>query len=119
MKILLIKPGGREPEETDIGEQLEDLQAVVGGYIEIATRFSDGTVLLCNEEGKLLGLPTNRYLTYSDGTLFDLLVGNLFICGAAGSDFVSLTDTQIAAARRRIQPLKIITEMEAGWLHES
>lgn len=43
------------------GEQfsLEELQAVVGGYIEIVA-LPKGMLLVCNEEGRLHQLPLNQ-----------------------------------------------------------
>ena len=44
------------------GGYLEDLHRLVGGYIEIVhpVGLEDPFVLVCNEEGKLIGLPVNR-----------------------------------------------------------
>ena len=44
------------PEPRDIPNTLEELQATVGGYIETVTLAAD-TAIICNEEGRLLGLP--------------------------------------------------------------
>ena len=41
--------------------QLEELSAIVGGYIE-CLNFTDGSLLVCNEEGKLMNLPYNEEL---------------------------------------------------------
>ncbi len=56
---LLIKPGC-EPEKVQIGRDLRSLQAAVGGDIEQFPCFADDAVIICNEEGKLEGLPLNR-----------------------------------------------------------
>lgn len=42
--------------------QLEQMQSLVGGYIEMVT-FSDGSLMVCNETGKLDGLPRNNVAT--------------------------------------------------------
>lgn len=62
----------------DIDNTLEAMQEFVGGYIEAVT-LSDGKVIICNEEGKLLGLPYNRGFE-----------GNFFICEAEGDELVSI-----------------------------
>ena len=56
---LLIKPGC-EPEMVEIGRDLKSLQAAVDGDIEQFSCFADDAVIICNEEGKLEGLPLNR-----------------------------------------------------------
>ncbi len=71
---------------------LRRLQKMVGGYIEIVPefdRFAVGTgsapaVAICNEEGKITGLPFNPLATAMwyksvDGPVTDTLVGNVII----------------------------------------
>lgn len=59
MKIkVIIKQPGREPYVTNISNTLDNLQKTVGGYIETVTLCSD-LVVICNEEGRLRGLPRN------------------------------------------------------------
>ena len=57
MKAIRKKPGCA-PELIDIDNTLKALQAEVGGYIETVTITSDA-VIICNEEGRILGLPYN------------------------------------------------------------
>ena len=45
----------------------EILQAAVGGDIQAVYPYEDPVALICNEEGKLLGLPLNRALFDDDG----------------------------------------------------
>ena len=90
MKILVIKPY-QKPEVVEIDHTLEAMQAVVGGYIEEVYPFEDEVALVVNEEGKINGLPMNRFLFDDDGNLLDIIVGNFFICGAP-SDCDSFTD---------------------------
>ena len=62
---------------------LEEMQQKVGGYIEIA--YDDGeTQIICNEEGKLIGLPINEEATYLWEKVLgyspvDVLVGDCLI----------------------------------------
>lgn len=56
---LLIKPGC-EPEKVQIGRDLRSLQSAVEGDIEQFPCFADDAVIICNEEGKIQGLPLNR-----------------------------------------------------------
>ena len=58
MEVLLVEPG-KEARIAEIGSDLKSLQAAVGGYIEAAYFFDDPVALICNEEGRLLGLQHN------------------------------------------------------------
>ena len=61
MKVLMVQPG-EIPHETDIEPGLESLQAAVDGPIQAVYPYEDPVALICNEEGKFLGLPLNRAL---------------------------------------------------------
>lgn len=50
---------------------------------------------ICNDEGKLLGLPWNRALTDDHGVPYDIVCGTFFVAGLKEDDFASLTDQQI------------------------
>jgi len=43
--------------------QLNELQAIVDGYIEIIPAKKPGMILVCNEESKMLDLPRNEKAT--------------------------------------------------------
>lgn len=61
---------------------LEELQGFVGGYIEIVP-LRDGTHLICNEEGKLNGLPLNDEASavwVKSYGFTDLIVGDALVC---------------------------------------
>lgn len=61
--------------------QLEELSAIVGGYIE-CLNFTDGSLLVCNEEGKLMNLPYNERATdlVRKNGYNDYIVGDVLIC---------------------------------------
>lgn len=59
IKVLLVEPN-KYPKVIEIENTLQELQKLVGGYIETFTPFEDEIALICNEEGKLTGLPLNR-----------------------------------------------------------
>lgn len=50
---------------------------------------------VCNDEGKLLGLPWNRALTDDHGVPYDIVCGTFFVAGLKEGDFASLTEQQI------------------------
>lgn len=61
---------------------LEQLQEIVGGYIEIIP-LAEGTMMVLNEEGKLDGLPYNLAATQmARGYIFedDFIVGDVLVC---------------------------------------
>ena len=61
MRILKIEPE-HKPERADIPDTLEAMQEVVDGYMQAVYPFEEPVALICNEEGKLNGLPLNRAL---------------------------------------------------------
>lgn len=83
MKVIYKAPGCA-PEPRDIPNTLEELQAAVGGYIETVT-FASDAVVICNEEGRLRGLPNNCTFLGVD------FVGPILIVGRAGDEFADLT----------------------------
>ncbi len=89
MKVLMVEPG-KVPYETEIGDRLEAKQAAVGGHIEAVYPFEEQVALVCNEEGKNLGLPLNRALYDDDGRIYDIVAGKFFLVGLGEEDFTDL-----------------------------
>ena len=89
MNVLMVEPG-KAPDETQIGSDLQSMQALVGGYIQAVYPFEQPVALVCNEYGKRDGLPFNRALRDSDGDIYDIVAGNFFIVGLGESDFTDL-----------------------------
>ena len=93
--VLKISPG-RRPEKITIAHTLEAMQYVVGGSIQAIYPFEDPAALVCNEEGKLLGMEPNRVIRDTDtGEMVEIICGTFFICGLGREDFESLTQQQI------------------------
>lgn len=59
ISVLLIQPG-KYPKPVEIKDSLEAMQTLVGGDIEEYMPFEDEAAIICNEEGKINGLPLNR-----------------------------------------------------------
>lgn len=55
MRVIMC-PAERKPYVTWIEDSLENLQRAVGGNIECFT-FAKDAVIICNEEGRLPGMP--------------------------------------------------------------
>lgn len=73
IKVLKVEPK-KKPEICLLKNDLKSLQEAVGGLIEIIS-LDVGVALLCNEEGKLIGLEANRRL----GS--DIIVGTFYVLG--------------------------------------
>lgn len=94
MKVLVVKPC-KEPEVVEITNSLEEMQRIVGGYIETFPTFqNDEAIIICNEEGKNMNLPLNRAI-YSDGELVDIIAGDFIICSDKGFEFAGLPEDLI------------------------
>ncbi len=59
ISVLLVRPG-QYPKMVDMETSLEAMQRMVGGDIEEYMPFSDEVAIICNEDGKVEGLPLNR-----------------------------------------------------------
>ena len=92
--VLVVEPG-KEPYVKEIGSGLESLQHEVGGYIEAIYPYEDPVALVCNEEGKLEGLPLNRALRDEDGDIYDVVAGTFMVVGLTDDSFGSLTVEQM------------------------
>ena len=95
MTVVKLSPGKRA-EVLDIPHTLEAMQQQVGGYIEAIYPFEDAAAIICNEEGKLLGLEPNRAIRDSEtGELLDIVCGECFICGLSEENLCSLMEKQV------------------------
>ena len=95
MQVVVVEPK-KKPMVQDIGSDLEAMQKIVGGSIEVVYPFEEPVALICNEEGKLLNLPLNRALRDDEGNVYDIISGTFFLCAAPpdSEHFESLTDQQ-------------------------
>ncbi len=94
MDVLLVKPG-QYPEKVSIGTELEDLQRAVEGDIEVVYPYREKVGIICNEEGKIMGLPLNRDVMNDDGNRVDIIAGNFLVVGLTEDNFGSLTEEQM------------------------
>ena len=105
IRAVLVK-SGEEPEIIEFEHTLEEMQRLVGGgLIQAIYPFDDDAALICNDEGKILGMPLNRALYDLRDEIYDIIAGDFFICRApADSDtFVSLTENQIKKYMKEFQ----------------
>lgn len=82
---VIRKQPGHDPEIIQIDNTLKALQEEVGGYIETVT-VATNTVVICNEEGLLIGLPPNcDFGSHS-------FVGTILVVGTDGEEFADIPD---------------------------
>lgn len=103
IKALKVEPN-KLPEEIIVQNTLKAKQDVVGGDIEYAYLENDESIaIICNECGKLDGLPYNRDIGH------DIIAGTFLIVRDedTGEDR-SLLDEQIKKYRKRFDEKSII-----------
>ena len=82
--LVVIKEPGKAPAVDPLFDNcLESFQRCVGGYIETVTLATD-LAIICNEEGRILGLPHNCEACGVD------FCGTVIAVGVKGEDFASL-----------------------------
>lgn len=91
---VLYKRAGKKPIVKVIPDTLEAKQQLVGGLIEVIP-YTDDTLLVCNDEGKILNLKNNVCFTY------DYIAGDCFVIGDdyKNAGFRSLTNEEIIKAK--------------------
>ena len=97
MKVLLVE-SNTEPRAIEIDGSLASMQTLVGGLIQAVYPFEDPVALICNDEGKLTGLPQNRPLKHPEtGEIYDIVYGPFFLCSAPADseNFESLSEELI------------------------
>ena len=100
MRVMILSNG--KLEEREINNTLEELQRIVGGYIEIpylSDVFSENNIdMIINEEGKFIeGLkPEIAIVDGEEGKILDLVYGNcIFASHDEEGETVGLNDNQI------------------------
>ena len=93
MQAIRKKPGC-EPEIIEVENTLEALQQEVGGHIETVTIASDA-VVICNEEGRLCGLPYNCRFVGVD------FVGPILVVGRNKDEFCDVPEADFLMHRLR------------------
>ena len=105
-RVVYVEPG-KPAVEKRIGTKLEDLQAEVGGLIECIYSHNDGTIIVANDEAKLIGMEGNRRL--GNGSI---IAGPFFVIGDAGEEFRSLTDAEVGRYLRQYAEPQLISQRE-------
>lgn len=106
LTVVMVEPH-KTPYVTEIADELSALQRCVGGYIEVVGN-GDGTLIICNEEGKLIGLEGNRRI--NDG--MSIIAGTFFVVGDDGENFRSLTESEVVKYMDRFKEPEDIDQDE-------
>lgn len=96
--VLIPHDDMRENSIVEWDNDIEQVQALVGGYVE-RVRLTTDAALLVNEDGKMTGLPVNRRATLllrEMGRRTDFIVGDCVLVGDTGEDFVSAPEALVA-----------------------
>lgn len=91
----------------DIDNTLEAKQKYVGGLIQVLC--INGIDIICNDEGKLMGLPVNRVLLDEKNNILDIFVGNILCCRHNDDgDFTDISPDDIETIERMLKPCILI-----------
>jgi len=113
IRVLLVEPMKR-PRLVTVEHTLENLQALVGGYIEAVYPWDDPVGVVCDEDGIANGKEPNRLLTDDGGNPYDVLKGTFFICGLGGEDFCSISDEMAEKYAERFRWPEMFTRTADG-----
>lgn len=108
LAVVFVEPH-KKPVVRKLRNEYEDISCAVGGLIEHIYQ-EDGTILVANEESKLLGMDGNRRL--NDGK--SILAGPFFVVGDDGEDYRSLTEEEIKRYMERFDEIEEITPEEVA-----
>jgi hypothetical protein len=96
--VMVFEPG-LDGQRRTIDDSLDSMQSVVGGYIEHVPVMNPATgvafkglVIVCNEEGRLKKLPTNRWG----------FVGSFVVARTSGKAYASLNENDLKIIQRLV-----------------
>ena len=106
INVLIVEPG-KDPRPAAVEDALEVFQQIVGGPIEAGCYLPQRVMLICNGEGKNMGLMPNRENPTDSG---DFIAGTFLLCSFEGEHFTSLT----AAQQREFEAYFALPGLEGG-----
>ena len=116
-RVVYVEPG-KPAREMMLGTDIKDLQQAVGGLIELIYAHDDRTVIVGNDEAKLIGMEGNRRLDTGS-----IIAGPFFVIGDDGENFRSLTDAEVDCyLQKYAQPEQIPqheVQSDMGWVFYS
>ena len=119
MKVLVLNNGRLE--EKDIENTLEELQQIVGGYIEIpflSNRFKENIIdVIINEEGKFIDdcKPEIAIVNGDTKQILDIVHGNcVFASHDEEGNTIALNEEQIKVVMQELQLDVTLTYKDTG-----
>ena len=94
MTVLVVEPM-KEPYAKVIDPGYRALQKEVDGLIQAVYPYEDPVAIVCNDEGKLMGMELNRALRDEDGQIYDIVAGTFLVVGIDDDDFGSLSPDMV------------------------
>lgn len=115
MKVLRVEQY-KPPFVKEIDPGLESLQSEVEGTVQAIYPYADPIAILCNDDGKLLGMELNRALRDDDGEIYDAIAGPFLIVGIGEEAFDSLSDEMIEKYRDIFAQPEVFIRTNSGLL---
>ena len=84
IKVVIKRPDETFGHKTSISPRLENLQKTVGGELDVI-KLTDDIYITCNKNAKSEKMPPNMKIG-----LFDVICGNIIVCGKDEEGFDSL-----------------------------
>lgn len=119
MKVLILSDGNLE--EKEIENTLEELQQIVGGYIEVpflGKVFNENKIdVIINEEGKFIDElnPEIAVVQKETNTILDIVYGNcIFASHDAEGNTISLDNEQIKIVMEKLDTDILLSNKEEG-----
>lgn len=110
MRVLVVEPR-KPPCVKEIPSGLEGLADAVGGTISATYPFRDPVALICNDEGRNMGLELNRALYDGQGQVYDVIPDTFVIAGLNDDSFTSLPEDMVEKYSRRFQTIEVYAQV--------
>lgn len=110
MTVLVVEPR-KPPYTAEIPVGLDGLAAAVDGPIAATYPFADQVALICNDEGRNMGLELNRALYDGRGQVYDVVPGTFVIAGLGDGCFTSLPEDMIEKYAQRFQTIEVYAQV--------
>lgn len=110
MTVLVVEPR-KPPYTAEIPVGLDGLTAAVDGPIAATYPFADQVALICNDDGRNMGLELNRALYDGRGQVYDVVSGTFVIAGLGDGCFTSLPEDMIEKYAQRFQTIEVYAQV--------
>ena len=96
-----------EMEVIEIADTLEEMQKLVGGYVEVyPMEFENNIILMYNKEGKFDSLHMSALVAADKRLSPEVICEDFFVCRASGEKIVSIEDDDMEYLKEHIIPIQ-------------